>query len=276
MILTAVDDNFLPEAVSLIKSCARHAPRQRFYLFLVNSSEQKFAKLHGFHPNLIVEHVQWPYDGRRWRGLMCSARAAPILHVLETYKEPALYLDSDMLVMGPLDELFDELETYDLLVQYRPEGDVLGAGGTRKAGKFNSGVIALRPSDAGIEFARKYDRCIREWIDTGKPLCSYDQDRGVSTCIDQEFLYLVYEEFKERLRFTPLAIKFNDSRFRPGSIIWHGKGVARKRLPYVLAKLSYDSLPAYCIFSLIRIPFCFAYYHLQQWALARKKRKVNI
>jgi len=39
MILTAVDDNFLPEAVSLIKSCAHHAPEQRFYLFVVNSDE---------------------------------------------------------------------------------------------------------------------------------------------------------------------------------------------------------------------------------------------
>jgi len=206
---------------------------------------------------------------------MCSARSGPILHVLETYKEPAIYLDSDMLVMGSIDDLFAELESYDLMVQYRPDADVLGAGGTRKAGRFNSGVIAVSPSQEGIEFARQYDRCIKEWIDTGKPLCKYDQDCGVSTCIDQEFLYLVYEEFKEQLRFAPLPDRFNDSKFRPGSIIWHGKGVARKRLPYVLGKLSYDNLFVYYIFSLIRFPFCFAYYHLQQWALARKKRRVK-
>jgi hypothetical protein len=269
MILTAVDDDFLPEALSLIKSCVRHAPGQRFYLFLVNSTEDRISEVRGSHPNLIVEHVQWPYDAERWRGLMCSARSGPILHVLEEYKEPTLYLDSDMLVMGPLDELFGELETYDLLVQYRPEGDVLGAGGTRKAGRFNSGVIAVRPSDEGIEFARQYDRRIREWIDTGKPLCRYDEDCGIETCIDQEFLYLVYEEFKERLRFAPLAIKFNDSGLRPGSVIWHGKGVARKRLPYVLGKLSYENLLIYWIFSLVRFPFCFAYYHLRQWASIR-------
>jgi len=275
MILTAVDDNFLGEAVSLIKSCARRAPRQRFYLFLVNSNEERIAQVRKFHPKLIVEHVQWPYDAERWRGLMCSARSGPILHVLQKYKEPVVYLDADMLVMGPLDELFDELETYDLLVQYRPEGDVLGAGGTRKAGRFNSGVIAVRPSDEGIEFARQYNHRISKWIDTGKPLCKYDEDCGIETCIDQEFLYLVYEEFKGRLRFAPLPIKFNDSRFRPGSVIWHGKGVARKRLPYVLGKLSYDNVFVYYIFSLIRFPFCFAYYHLQQWALARKKRRKN-
>jgi len=273
MILTAVDDNFLGEAVSLIKSCARRAPRQRFYLFLVNSSEARIAQVCRLHPNLIVEHVQWPYDSRRWRGLMCSARSGPILHVLQVYKEPVLYLDSDMLVMGPLDELFGELEAYDLLVQYRPHANVSGAGGTRLAGKFNSGVIAIRPSDVGIDFARQYDHRIREWIDTGKPLCKHDEEVGVSTCIDQEFLCLVYEEFKERLRFAPLPIKFNDSRFRPGSIIWHGKGVARKRLPYVLGKLSYNNMFVYYIFWLIRFPFCFAYYHLQQWALDRKKRR---
>ncbi len=276
MILTAVDDNFLPEAVSLIKSCASRAPRHRFYLFLVNSTEERIVRVRRFHPNLIVEHVQWPYDAQRWRGLMCSARAAPILYVLETYKEPALYLDSDMLVMGSIDGLFAELESYDLMVQYRPEADVLGAGGTRKAGRFNSGVIALRPSDVSIEFARRYDRRIREWIDTGKPLCRYDEDCGIETCIDQEFLYLVYEQFRERLRFAPLPDKFNDSRFRPDSIIWHGKGVSRKRLPYVLAKLSYDNLFVYYVFLLIRFPFCFVYYHLQQRVLAWKKRRVRI
>jgi alpha-N-acetylglucosamine transferase len=193
--------------------------------------------------------------------------------VLQEYKEPVLYLDSDMLVMGPLDELFGELEAYDLLVQYRPQADVSGAGGTRFAGKFNSGVIAIRPSDVGIEFARQYDRRITEWIDTGKQLCKYDEDSGIETCIDQEFLYLVYEEFKDRLKFAPLPDKFNDSRFRPGSVIWHGKGVARKRLPYVLGKMSYDNVLAYCIFSLIRFPFFSTYYHLQQWALVKKRSK---
>jgi len=273
VILTAVDDNFLPEAASLIKSCARHAPGQRFYLFLVNSDEQRIAKLHTHHPNLIVEHVQWPYDAQRWRGLMCSARSIPIIHVLETYKEPTLYLDSDILVMASLDELFAELQTCDLLIKYRPEIELLGPAGTLNSAKFNSGVIAIRPTEVTLQFIREYDHLLREWIDAGKPIYQWREEHKVNTYIDQEFLYMVYDKLKEQLKFKALPDKFNDARFKPGSIIWHGKGVARKRLPYVLAKLSYDNCLFYYIFRLIRYPFCFAYYHLQQWALARKRSK---
>lgn len=241
MILTAVDDNFLTEAVLLIKSCARHVPEEPFYLFLVNSTRERIAALRSCHPRLIVEHVLWPYDPERWRGLMCCARSVPIRHVLETYREPTLYLDSDILVMGPLDDLFGRLKSFDLLVKYRPEVDVLGAGGTRKAGKFNSGVIAVRPSEPGLQFAGEYDRRLREWIEAGKPLCHFDEERGVSTCVDQEFLYVIYEEFGDRLKFQPLPDRFNDATFQSDSVIWHGKGSARRHPEYVLAKLSYGN-----------------------------------
>ena len=60
MFVTAADDRFLTEATPLIKSCARHAPNQRFYLFLVNSRESRIVELRHTHPNLIVEHVDWP------------------------------------------------------------------------------------------------------------------------------------------------------------------------------------------------------------------------
>jgi len=273
MILTAVDDSFLPEAASLIKSCARYAPKQHFYLFLVNSSEQRIAELRHCHQNLIVEHVWWPYDAERWRGLMCSARSIPILKVLRSYKQPTLYLDSDMLVMAPLDELFAELETFDLLVKYRPQCDVLGAGGTKDAAKFNSGVIAIGSGRIALQFAEEYNRHIREWIDQARPLCRYDEESRVSTCIDQEFLYLVYEQFKDRLKFKPLPDEFNDTRFRLGSVIWHGKGMARKYLPYHLAKLSYDNRFIHYVFSLIRYPLCFGYYHLSGLVRTWKNRR---
>ena len=257
MILTAVDDNFLSEASFLIKSCARYAPQQRFYLFLVNSCEERIAKLRTCHPNLVVEHVQWPYDVERWRGLMCSARSIPMIHVLETYKEPTIYLDSDTLVMAPLDELFAELRTNDLLIKYRPELEQLGPAGTLNSAKFNSGVIAVRPADVTLQFMREYDRLLREWIDAGKPIYQWRQEHKVNTYIDQEFLYLVYEQFKDRLKFKPLPDKFNDSGFRPSSVIWHGKGTARKNPDYVKAKLSYDNRFSYYSFCLYRYLYDF-------------------
>ncbi len=183
---------------------------------------------------------------------------------METYKEPTIYLDSDIIVMAPLDELFDQLQTNDLLIRYRPEIEQLGPAGTMNSAKFNSGVIAIRPTEATLQFIREYDRLLREWIDAGKPIYQWRQEHNVNTYIDQEFLYLVYEQLREQLKFKPLPDKFNDARFKPASVIWHGKGVARKRLPYVMAKMSLDNRFMYYLFALIRYPLSFAYYHLQK------------
>lgn len=254
MLLTAVDDRFLDEASFLIRSCARHAPQQRFYLLLVNSNEQRVKQLRTCHAGLIVEHAQWEYDPQRWRGLMCSARSIPLVHVLETYGEPTLYLDSDTILRRPLDYLWKLLEEYDLLVDYRPQVKVRGAGGTLHGGTFNSGVIATRPNENTLAFFREYDRTIRAWIATGKPLCHFDEAAGVSTCIDQEFLYTVYEQFRDRLRFQPLPKKFNDPRLRADSVIWHGKGTARERPRYVLCKLSFGPSLRYYAFRLLGYP----------------------
>lgn len=274
MIVTAVDDKYLSEASYLIRSCRRHAPKQKFYLFLVNSSEERVAGLHRFHPNLIVEHVTWDTNVDSWKGIMCCARTGPICHVLEKYKEPTVYLDSDIVVMAGLDGLFAEMKDYDLMVRYHPEVKVRGAGGSEHTGKFNSGVIAVSATEIALEFIRCYHNKVKDWIESGRAIDISPQDNdGVYGCIDQEFLYTTYEDFKDKLRFKPLPNKFNDTWFRPGSVIWHGKGVARKRLPYKLAKLSLDNCVVNCIFSVVRYPLSFLYYHLQRWILAWKRRK---
>lgn len=261
MIVTAVDDNYLSEAILLIKSCARYAPKQGFYLFLVNSSEQRVAELRACHPNIIIEHVQWPYDAKRWRGLMCCARSIPILNVLETYKEPTLYLDSDMLVMGPLDELFALQETYDLLIRYHPQAEQLGPAGTLDSAKFNSGVIAIHPTEVTLEFIRAYNRRMREWIDASKPIYEWREEHKVYTYIDQEFLFLAYKQLKDKLSFRPLPDKFNDAKFKPDSVIWHGKGTARKKPHYVRAKLAYGNRLSYYAYSVVCYwPLRFVYY----------------
>lgn len=240
MLLTAVDDRFLDEASYLIRSCARHMPEQRFYLFLVNSTETRVAPLKAIHPNLMVEHVSWEFDAERWRGLMCSARSIPISHVLETYQEPTIYLDSDTMLRTSLDGLFQELEAHDVLIKYRPQLEQIGPVGTPHAAKFNSGVIAIRPSEAGLAFMREYHTNMRAWIEAGKPILEWREEYGVHVYIDQEFLFLAYDKLKDQMKFKALPEIYNDAGFHSNSVIWHGKGSARTHPEYTLAKLSYD------------------------------------
>jgi hypothetical protein len=231
----------MSEARILIKSCARHEPNQRFYLFLVNADAVPDSTIKAWHPNIIIQRVTWPYQAERWRGMMCCARAIPLQKILEEYGEPTVYLDSDTLLRGPLTKLFDALENCDLMVQFRPDRRQIGAAGTPYGSTFNNGVIAVRPSAAGIRFAQKYNSKLREYIASGKPLEVYRPEYNLSFVIDQELLYVTYLELQNELVFKPLPVEFNDTRFKPDRIIWHGKASLGKRPQYVREKLYYTN-----------------------------------
>lgn len=267
MLLTAVDDNYLSEASYLIKSCARYEPDQKFFLYLVNSSEDKVKKLKKQHPKLIVEHVTWKYDQSIWKGIMCCARSIPLKYVLESYKEPTIYLDSDTLLRAPLTELFGLLRSYDLSVLYRPDTKLRGPMGTDYCATFNSGVIAIRHNDVCLQFVEEYNKRMWDWIKSGKEFSAYRMEEKLFTCIDQELLYIIYNEYSERLKFVPLPHKFNDSRFLDDSVIWHGKGTARKHPQYVHEKLKYDNVLLSHLFYLANWP------RMQFWKIYNKARK---
>ncbi|GAI37357.1 unnamed protein product, partial [marine sediment metagenome] len=144
MLLTAVDkDYLLKEGQFLIKSCAKFEPEQKFYLYLVNAEKDLDEEIKKWHPNIIIEHAEFSYDPEKWRGLMCSARSIPLESVLTSYKEPTIYLDSDILLMGHLTELFEQLKDNDVMIRLRSELKLKGPAGTEHSAKFNSGVIAV-------------------------------------------------------------------------------------------------------------------------------------
>lgn len=241
MLLTAsaYDKYFFDETQYLIKSCAKFEPNQKFYLFLINAAKSVDKEIKKWHPNIIIEHAEFKYDPKKWRGLMCSARTIPLEKALTTYKEPIVYLDSDIILRGSLTALFDQLKVYDLIVRSRPNLKTKGAAGTEHAGKFNSGVIAISPSDMGLNFIKEYNKRVRNHIKSRKPIDFIDN--GIYTAIDQEYLYLVYLDMKSDLRFRHLDIKFNDPYFNDESPVWHGKGVARTALKYKREKSRYES-----------------------------------
>ncbi|MCA9982354.1 MAG: hypothetical protein KDD89_16025, partial [Anaerolineales bacterium] len=80
MIVTACDSRYLGEARYLLRSCARHAPDQRLYLFLVNDQTPD-SVIWGWNKNTLIERVTWDYEPARWRALMCCARSIPVASV---------------------------------------------------------------------------------------------------------------------------------------------------------------------------------------------------
>lgn len=240
MLLTAVDKKYLfAEAQFLIKSCAKFEPKQRFYLYLVNTEKYWDKEIKKWHQNIIIEHAEFSYDPEKWRGLMCSARSMPLESVLTSYKEPTIYLDSDILLREPLTELFEQLKDNDVLIRLRSELKLKGPAGTEHSSKFNSGVIAVSPTEQAIKFVKEYNGRMHNHIASGEPAIL--NLGNVCTYIDQEYLYLVYLDMKDNLKFRPLDIKFNDPYFNDKSVVWHGKGVARTALKYKREKSRYES-----------------------------------
>ncbi len=251
MLLTACDETYLEEARLLIRSCARHEPNRPFFLFLVNSSSVSDSTIRSWHPRIVIERVTWPKNPETWRGTMFCARSVPIRRVLEQYKEPAVYLDSDVLLRGSIRPLFDILERVDLTVKHRPELILTGPAGTPFASKFNSGVIGIRPSPLGIRFAQLFDDNIQKHLRAGKPSSLYHSDVRLEAGLDQELLYTTYLELKDNLLFEDLPFEFNDSRFDQRSIIWHGKGSARLHPLYRIEKARYRYPGLYYPFKLL-------------------------
>lgn len=239
MLLAACDDRYLSEAEFLIKSCARHEPGQRFYLYLVSTNPELESAIQTWHPNIIINRVAWPYEVEPRPGLMNCLRSIALQKALEAYQEPTLYLDSDILLRGKLAALFETLDTCDLMVKFRPELKHLGVAGTFYASIFNSGVIAIRPSPSGKRFVQEYNSILNEFISSGKPIVVYREEHRINVYADQELLYVAYSRLQDQLQFKPLPDEFNDAKFDPSSIIWHGKGTARKSPRYVREKLRY-------------------------------------
>jgi lipopolysaccharide biosynthesis glycosyltransferase len=241
MILTTADINYIPKVKTLILSCARNAPDHPFYLFLVNVDRSKDNEIKSWHSNIVIEHVFWDYRPSRWRGMLSSARSILLYNSLKMHKDNVLYLDSDIIVRRPLVELFAILSDYDLTIKYRPELNHLGPSGTMFASKFNAGVIGIRYSENGLAFAKKYNKYLWNYINSGDELIIDLPHEKINTYIDQEMLYITYLEFKNRINFLPLPVGFNDSKFLPQSTIWHGKGTAYNHPIFTVERKRYQS-----------------------------------
>ena len=251
MILTACNQEFLGETESLIKSCARNEPNQKFYLFTVCCSKEDFGRVSRWHPNIQFRNVPFPYSTPARPGIYHCLRSFAILDASLNDREPILYLDSDTIVRKPLTSLFQNLIHTDLMVLHRPSLEQKGVTGSPHAAKFNSGVIAIGKSPRSHEFVKSYHDSLTAYVESGSPLREFDPISQVHAYADQEYLYLTYLHFLKRLRFSSLAGIYNDSRFSPNSEIWHGKGSARLSIFYRLESLRYRNAKLFHLLGLV-------------------------
>lgn len=224
----------LEETSWAIKSLARHEPNTPVRLILFDSDGRYDARIRRWHPKIEIEHFR-PDEkiDPSSPGYFFSYKALIFEHALSSTDRDVIFLDGDLVVRGALHQIFDQMQNADISLRYRPSVNVIGPMGSPGAARFNSGVVALRNNARTLSYLKRVRALIAQHLEKD----GASQSDGVAiTGIDQEAMWIAYNELRDDLDMHPLSDAFNDSYFLPTSYIWHAKGNARRHQMYKVAK----------------------------------------
>jgi hypothetical protein len=163
-ICTIIAKNYLAFARTLAQSFLSLHPDYKVYVLIVDDFEGyidpaeecfEIVKLADLKiPNL--PHFCFKYNLKE----LCTAAKANLLDYLirEKSSDRLLYLDPDILIIGPLDALFERLDTHDIVLTPHldtdyPDDDLLPDDGyILRAGQFNLGFIGINSSENAKSF----------------------------------------------------------------------------------------------------------------------------
>lgn len=173
---TLVTEGFLPWALVLLDSLARHHPgAARVLLYVRAEGEANRVPVIEGVPVLAVEDlVEAPLEAdlRRRYGPaeLCFALKPRLLrHCLDRFGERALYMDSDLDVQGPLDQAMIELEAGDVVLTPHLDAPLPHDGKLPseitilRAGAFNAGFVGARDSAEARAFLAWWDGRAAHW-----------------------------------------------------------------------------------------------------------------
>lgn len=201
-ICTTIAKSYLAFARTLAQSFVSFHPDYKCYVLIVDDFEGyinpadecfEIVKLSDLEiPNL--PGFCFKYDVKE----LCTAAKAHLLDYLirEKAVDRLLYLDPDILVAGPLDEIYEKLGAYDIVLTPHldmnyPDDDLLPDDGyVLRAGQFNLGFIGVNGSENAKSF-------LNWWKPKLYKKCVVDVSNGYF--VDQKFIDFVPIFFKNVL-----------------------------------------------------------------------------
>lgn len=167
VVATVVTRSHLGDARTLCRMLRRWHPQARMVVLVVDGTGQTDPE--DFEVVLledlaIPDRASFCFQYTAFE--LCNALKAPLLGwILAQASVPAvLYLDSDIGVLGDLSGLWKEVLSSDVLVtphqtqEFPADGCQPGPVMIRSAGVFNAGVVGVRRSAAGLDFAEWWKR----------------------------------------------------------------------------------------------------------------------
>lgn len=223
MIYTIADNNkletnnsYFEQTGVLLKSLYQNSPNTNVSLFLINypKGEKIIKKLHP-KCNIIHKSIQYQCDP-----IAETTLRKPLfgLELMQKIQAPICYLDSDIIVRKPIDNIFEDMNTNTLKVLKREntKDDYC---------IFNSGVWCLGYSKESMDF-------LNDWYE------GILNDNHFP--VDQKMMYIAWKKNKSKITHYQLQKTYNDLGcsinpcFFDDSIVWHCKSKHFKEDRYQL------------------------------------------
>ena len=196
LIITAVDNNlhYMEGLKVFLASLAKNAPEELVYVYLMNCSREYEDSLHEINSNLMtmaksVKEVS-PYVRNYIRHRL--------VHDQLKIHDKILWLDNDSIVRGCLDDIWLDVEENTIKFWLRKKNkDHL---------KFQGGVYVIGKGEKSENYCKLISKGLSTMSDW------YAPQTLMYTCIKHV-----------GLKQIQLETKYNDSKFKDDSIIWHCK-----------------------------------------------------
>lgn len=167
---------YLPWALVLVDALRRHHPGARMALLYVSDEEgdASFPKIEGVEVltlDALLDAEEARHRRRRYgiAELLFSLKPRLLRHALDRLGERAIYLDTDIDVLGPLDEALLALERFPVALTPHLEtplpddGKLPSEVTILRSGIFNAGFVGVAEAPATRRFLDWWDARVSRW-----------------------------------------------------------------------------------------------------------------
>lgn len=191
-VYTSATKSYIPKARVLAQSVKKLHPEYHFTLVLSDSKPESFDLFNEPFDELLliddlgIEHLDsWSFEHNIVE--LCTAVKGTALRLLleKPNTSGVFYLDPDILVLNPLDELEQLFDEHDILLtphMLHPETDKMLIHGneivsTLAHGVFNLGFIGVKNSSEGMRFAKWWEQRLQYFCFDDVPLGIFTDQR---------------------------------------------------------------------------------------------------
>ena len=206
----------------LLVSLDRFHGEIKLFLVCVNMSREEISSLELLHNNMkvIIEERFFekkystmprsagPKDHGHEEGYCTSCRSWFMRDIMECTGLSVFYLDADVFLKEPIDELFPMLLNVDCAVRAKKLGP--------EQFECNAGMVWFKNTEDNLEL-------VKEWVNKTLSLS------GTSWRSNQWALNYLIRENWEKIKYLNFPDKFNGMEGNPKTVIVHRKGIGRRR-----------------------------------------------